>query len=72
MENTHEKIKDTVYRPSLNNFGMTKGYIDIDDENFPYVIEEWCFKKAKATKAARKRFARTQMTFAALAHFSAR
>ncbi len=40
--------------PSLKNFGMSRGYIDIDDDDFPYVIEELRLQESKPDKKTAK------------------
>ncbi|EOF9313070.1 hypothetical protein KW516_18700 [Vibrio fluvialis] len=49
-----KKLKVASIDPSLQNFGMTRGFIDIDDENFPYYIEELRLQTSESDKKAAK------------------
>lgn len=44
------KLQIASIDPSLKNFGLTRGYIDIDDENFPYYIEEMRLQSSESDK----------------------
>lgn len=54
-----KKLNVLAIDPSLQNFGMVKGYIDISDEDFPFVIEKMLLQESKGAdkstaKAVRK------------------
>ncbi|TOK05746.1 hypothetical protein CGI28_24500, partial [Vibrio parahaemolyticus] len=42
-----KKLKVLALDPSLQNFGMVKGFIDIDDDDFPFTIEQMVLQESK-------------------------
>lgn len=48
------KLRVAGIDPSLRNFGLVRGYIDLDDEAMPFIIEAMLLVESDADKANKK------------------